>query len=133
MSLHCSLEAERYWEKRRRTSIPRRCCETGRTIQPGEFYWRCTLKAEGEFYTSFQCDAAYHFARWCNGVGPGNLHVPGSLADGEGLDCVPFGSIHELVDLVGFEHPEVEAEWACVKRGEVTRDTTTPAPAPVEN
>lgn len=105
---------EFYSEQRVKARKPHTCCETGRVIPKGEFYWRMTGKWDGDLQTFAQTDAAYHFARWMNGVG-----------SKRGYDhdyCIGFGDIGDAVR--EREDPELTAEWERVKLGEVTRDTT---------
>jgi hypothetical protein len=60
-------------------------------------------------HTYAQSEAAYHFARFINGVGSSNGF------DGE--SCIPFGQIGAELP------PDYAEEWARVKAGEVTRWT----------
>lgn len=97
---------------------PHKCCETGRTIQPGERYWRIVSKWEGVLYTYAQSEGAYHFARWLNGVGDGDR--AGDMGKYDGEVCIAFGSISsELPD-----DEDIREEWRRVCRGEITRNTT---------
>lgn len=97
--------AEFYSEKLYTARKTHKCCETGRIIQPGEKYWRCTGKWEGELMTFVQSDFAYRFARKINGVEP-----PNETLQREG--CVCFGGVGEYVDEMRRDMPpEWLAEW----------------------
>lgn len=109
---YCEMP-EFYYEKRVKARKPHKCCETGRVIQPGEYYWRIRMKFDGDLYSYAQSDAAYHFARYLN-----HDRWRDVMADG----CIPFGGIGEAV--AECREDDVKAEWERVKRGEVTRDTT---------
>lgn len=104
-----------YDERRVRAKKPHRCCETGREIQTGEYYWRITGKWDGELMTFAQSEAAYHFARFLNGVGDGER--AGDMSRYNAENCIPFGWIGSEVP------PDLADEWERVKRGEVTRNT----------
>lgn len=103
---------------------PIKCCETHRVIAPGERYWKIRAKWDGEFKVLYQSDAAYHFARHLNKVDqPGHYECE-----------IPFGGVAEWLADAGvgdgrWENDEyvkaLRDEWERVKRGEVTRDTTT--------
>lgn len=99
---------------------PHKCCETGRMIQPGERYWRICGKWEGDFMTFIQSEAAFHFARFVNGVG--DRENAGDMRNYDGDACIPFGWIgRDLPDA------SLEDEWERVKRGVLTRYTTKEA------
>lgn len=112
---------DHYDEKRVKARKHHKCCETGRIIQPGEFYWRCVCIFDGTAKTYKQSESAYHFARFLNGYGTSHF----------GEDCIPFCGIGEHVSehhkpLSGDEGDEIWSEWLRVKAGEVTRNTTPP-------
>ena len=109
-----------YTEERVKARRPHKCCETDRMIQPGEHYWRIAGKWEGDFKTFVQSEAAYHFARFINGVG--EKEKAGDLRNYEPEDCIPFGWIGRDLPDKAFEE-----EWERVKRGELTRFTTREA------
>jgi hypothetical protein len=105
-----------YDERRVKARKPHHCCETGRVIEPGEFYWRCTGKWDGEVTTHIQSEAAYHFARHLN------MNVIG--------ECdVGFGCVSEWISGMGGYgvseqlEADLRAEWERVMNGEVTRNT----------
>jgi len=104
---------EFYEEKRCIARKPHVCCETGRTIRPGEIYWRCTGVWEGDFSQFKQSEAAYHFARWVNGVREG-----GDYRRYDPETCSPFG--HIAADLHDDSYRE---EWNAVCAGVLTRWT----------
>lgn len=111
-------EIPKFYDERLVTARkPHKCCETGRIIQPGERYWRITGKWDGTVKTFCQSEAAYHFARYINGVGDGPNAGNMSRYDSEW--CIPFGRIG--ADLPN--DPEMLAEWDRVCRGEITRCT----------
>lgn len=113
----CEWEPPEFYSERRiKARKPRECCETGREIQPGEFYWRCAGKWDGGLDVFPQSEAAYHFARWLNGFGPDEVRSY-TRADA----CIPFRGVEEHV--LEVRDPELAAEWREVKRGTVTRWT----------
>ncbi|MEM9262867.1 MAG: hypothetical protein AAGA22_04745 [Pseudomonadota bacterium] len=57
---------EFYKEKLVTARKPHTCCETGRTIEAGQQYWRCEGRWEYGFASYIQTVEAYHFARWLN-------------------------------------------------------------------
>lgn len=95
---------------------PHKCCETGRMIQPGEHYWRIVGKWDGDLSTFAQSEAAYHFARFLNGVREG-----GGFGNYDGESCIGFGMIGGEVP------PDMLDEWEAVKRGIITRWTLSGA------
>lgn len=95
-----------------------KCCETGRLIQPGERYWRCRMKFDGDFREYVQCEGAYHFARYLNLILNRSEYLHG---DG----CVvEFRGIAEYVAEWRSEQPEIADEWDRVRNGHVTRDSS---------
>lgn len=115
MSYYCDNPAKFYDEKLVKARKPHKCCETKREIQPGERYWRIRGMWEDDDKPSTFCqsEAAYHFARFLNGVG-----TPREYQE----ECIPFGGVAEHVR--DMDDPDTTAEWERVCRGEVTRDTT---------
>lgn len=88
------------------------CCETRRAIQPGELYWYISGKWDGRMGVYKQSEAAYHFARFINGVKEG-----GDESKYDGENCIIFGDI-------GAECPEdFREEWEQVRQGKLTRWT----------
>lgn len=104
--MYCDYETPKvYEEKRVKARKPQKCCETGKIIQPGEYYWRCEMLFDGSWSRFRQSEEAYHFARKLNGIEPGNPWAK-EFDDGE---CVPFGDIDEHMREM-MDHP-MTAEW----------------------
>lgn len=103
---------EFYAEQKAKARKPHKCCDTGRIIQPGEMYWRIRLKFDGRVCSYSQSEAAYHFARWCSfGKENGKQRTV----------CIDFGGVAEYV--ADSDDDALNAEWARVLRGEITRTT----------
>lgn len=98
-----------------------KCCETGRIIAKGEKYWRCGGKYDGEMFSTKQSVAAYHFARYINGL---QDKITGTWIGSREDECIEFGGVGEYVREFREDHPELWSEWQRVKLGEITRDTT---------
>lgn len=107
-----------------RATKPIRCCETGRVIEAGEHYWKCSGKTEGDFWTVYQSEAAYRFARFLNKVGQ---------ADFDGCDIM-FGGVSDAVfertrfdiqnepgDPAQIAAQALLDEWGRVRMGVITR------------
>lgn len=107
---------EFYDERRVRARKQHKCCETRRVIEKGEYYWRCSGKTDGEMWSVAQSEAAYWFARWCNGYNvDGSRHNDHRDYD----ECLAFGEIRYHIREV--DDPALTAEWERVCAGEVTR------------
>lgn len=98
-----------YCEERVKARKPHQCCETFRTMPPGEFYWRIRLCCDGQVSSFAQSEAAYHFARWLSFGRTGKRTM-----------CLDFG---EVSTHISESEPEFADEWARVCRGEITRTT----------
>lgn len=107
MGHYCEVQCDFYSERRVRARKQHKCCETGRVIEVGEFYWRCVGSWEGEFGSFAQSEAAYHYARYANSIDPDS-------------SCIGFGGIYESFVADSFDD-EVLEEWEKVKRGIITR------------
>lgn len=106
MATYCEEPPAFYDEKLVVAHEVHRCCETGNAILPGQKYWCCTGKWDGQMTTFRQSEGAYHFARYLN------LDVLSG-------DCIPFGAVEH--ELRAYGDRELLAEWERVKAGEVTR------------
>lgn len=105
-------ENKLYRETLRTARKPHKCCETGRWIQPGEKYWEIFIVYDGAS-TFKQSEAAYHFARFLNGI-----HKPDRHWEQE--ECIPFGHVGGWIR--DSQDPDYIAEWELVCRGIVTRN-----------
>lgn len=85
-----------------------KCCETGRIIKPGEKYWKCRMKFDGDFVEYKQSDEAYHFARRLNGIEP-KIHEKSPSIGRE--ECIPFTYISEWINEFNLDYPELYQEW----------------------
>jgi len=116
--------AQFYSEKRVIAKKQHKCCETGKPIQPDEAYWRCTGKWDGEVQSFAQSEAAYHFARYLNGIKDQTTGSQLSMRDAYSEDCIPFGHVRYELSECCEEDASLRDEWERVKRGEITRNTT---------
>ncbi len=117
MSYGDCVIAEFYSQRLMIARKPHKCCETGRTILPGERYWRLTGKWDGRIDSYAQSEAAFHFARWLNHSKDSPLYMN---SDG----CIPFGSIRDAIGEDAEVWEQLEDEWRRVCTGEITRDTS---------
>lgn len=107
---YCDYEpAQFYSEKCVVARKPHKCCETGRIIQPGEKYWRCVGKWEGDLMAFCQSEFAYRFARKINGIDPPNEKYD---------SCIAFGELRDHVQEMRYDLP---AEWVAEWDAEIAR------------
>jgi hypothetical protein len=101
---YCEMP-EFYREHRCKARREHRCCETGRTIRKGEYYWRCTGKWDGEFRAYKQSESAYHFARHLN------IDIHGECEAG-------FGYVSDDICSNCLETEDLYVIWHEIERGE---------------
>lgn len=108
MSGYCDWDGPSvYAESRHRARVQHICSETGRKIEPGEYYFSCRGVWDGSWSTFKQSRDAFYFCRWLN-------HHNGENP------CVPFGGVDEHMNELRYYEGEQDYEvkvWDAIKDG----------------
>lgn len=124
--MYCDVSTQFYAEKLVVARKLHKCCECRERIEPGDRYYRCSAKWDGDLWSGCQHVECWNFARSLNGIGADGYAVtwktdrrpaasrPAFEIDAIEFDdgCIPFCGIGEFLGELHGDYNEEKDEYA---------------------